>query len=77
MRKFQTPSQVKTAKLTEHKAIVSDLKCEIAFSELKIVYLETELRGLEAETEKAGIFQTKQGVQYMQDMRQSVFSCAS
>ena len=49
---------------------------EIALSELKVVYLEAELGGLEAETGKADIFRTKQGVQYIQDMRQIVFSCA-
>ena len=75
-RKFQTSSEVLTRKLTENKAIIKDLKSEIASNELKIVDLEAELQKIETEIQKADIVQTKQGVQYIQDMRESVFNCA-
>ena len=75
-RKFQTSSEVLTRKLTEHKAIIKNLKSEIASNELKIVDLEAELQKIETEIQKADIVQTKQGVQFIQDMRESVFNCA-
>ena len=65
-----------TEKLTAHKAIIKDLKSKIASVGLKIVHLESELQKLEAEIEKADIAQTKQDVQFIQDMRKSVFNCA-